>query len=84
MPEIIIYTTTYCPFCTRAKALLEKKGVKYTEINVTDDEEKRKEMIEKSGRTIVPQIFINGKHVGGYDDLYALEEKGELDTLLKE
>ena len=84
MPEIIIYTTTYCPFCTRAKALLEKKGVKYTEINVTDDEEKRKEMIEKSGRTSVPQIFINGKHVGGYDDLYALEEKGELDTLLKE
>ena len=84
MAEIIIYTTTYCPYCTRAKALLDKKRVKYTEINVIDDEEKRKEMIEKSGRTTVPQIFINGKHIGGYDDLYALEEKGELDALLKE
>lgn len=83
MVEVIIYTKDYCPFCKRAKGLLDQKGVKYTEIDVTEDEDKQKEMIKKSGRTTVPEIFIDGKHVGGCDDLFELEEKGELDKLLK-
>jgi glutaredoxin 3 len=83
MPEVVVYTTDMCPFCYRAKRLLEQKGVTYTEIDVTLDPAKRAEMAKLAGgvRT-VPQIFINGKHVGGSDDLYALEAEGKLDPLL--
>lgn len=83
MPEIVVYTTDMCPYCYRAKRLLEQKGVTYTEIDVTLDPAKRAEMAKMAGgvRT-VPQIFIGGRHVGGSDDLYALECEGKLDPLL--
>lgn len=84
-PDIIIYTTSVCPYCIRAKKLLEKKGVPYKEIDVSGDTEKRLTMIEKAGgRSTVPQIFIGTTHVGGCDDLHALDAKGELDFLLQE
>lgn len=84
MPAVEIYVTSFCPYCFRAKALLKKKGVSYQVINVSEDETLRKEMIERSGgRRTVPQIFIGGKHIGGSDDLYALNKKGELDTMLE-
>ncbi len=83
MSEIIIYTKDSCPYCERAKTLLKKKGVTYTELKITDDKT-REEMIERSGgRMTVPQIFINDKHIGGCDDLYALDAEGGLDDLLK-
>ena len=83
MPAITIYTTTVCPYCVRAKDLLKRKGVSnFTEINVEDDAERAK-MIEKAGgRLTVPQIFIGSTHVGGCDDLYALDKEGKLDGLL--
>ena len=83
MPRIIIYTTPICPYCVRAKALLKKKGAVFEEIDVFMNVEARREM-EKSagGRYTVPQIFIGERHVGGCDDLYALERAGELDPLL--
>lgn len=85
MAEIIIYTTPICPYCTRAKDLFKRKGYPgYREIDVSVSPELRDEMIKKSGgKRSVPQIFINGTHVGGSDDLYALEAAGKLDTLLK-
>lgn len=84
MPEVIIYTTAVCPYCVRAKWLLDKKGVKYTEIRVDSSMEKRREMVQRAhGRTSVPQIFIGDTHVGGFDDMYALEISGSLDGLLK-
>ncbi len=83
MAEITIYTTFLCPYCARAKALLDKKGAGYTEIDVSYDTAKREEMTRLTGgRTSVPQIWINGAHVGGCDDLYALERAGKLDPLL--
>ena len=83
MPSIEIYTTNICPYCVRAKALLKRKGALFQEINVSDNEALREEMIERAGgRRTVPQIFIAGKHIGGCDDLYALDKKGGLDTLL--
>jgi glutaredoxin 3 len=83
--KVEIYTTTYCPFCSRAKNLLRNKGVPFTEVDVTDDDELRARMVELSGgRRTVPEIFINGKIVGGYDELSALESRGELDALLAE
>lgn len=81
--NITIYTTPYCPFCVRAKYLLDNKQVDYTDIDVSRDLQKRKEMEQKSGRRTVPQIWINGQHIGGSDDLQALEQKGQLDKLLK-
>jgi glutaredoxin 3 len=83
MAQIDIYTTFMCPYCSRAKALLEKKGQSYNEIDVSYDAAKREEMTQKAGgvRT-VPQIWINGTHVGGSDDLYALERAGKLDAML--
>ena len=82
MPEILIYTTKTCPYCVKAKMLLQKKQAAYQEIDASDDKT-RDDMIQKSGgKRTVPQIFINGKHVGGCDDLYALDSKGELDKLL--
>ncbi|RUR09280.1 glutaredoxin 3 [Legionella sp. km772] len=84
MANIIIYSKDYCPYCTRAKELLLKKNQRYTEFNIGKHPELRTEMISKSrGRTTVPQIFINGQHIGGCDDLYALEDQGKLDELLK-
>jgi glutaredoxin 3 len=80
---VLIYTKTTCPFCVRAKALLAKKGAAFQEIEITDNPALRSEMIEKAnGRTTVPQIFINGQHIGGCDDLHALEDQGKLDALL--
>jgi len=83
MPQITIYTTPICPYCVRAKALLKKKGARFEEIDVFMDVDARREMEKKaSGRYTVPQIFIGERHVGGCDDLYALERAGELDPLL--
>lgn len=83
-PEILIYRTISCPYCVRAKRLLvERKGMQVTEINIEQDPLKREEMLAKSGgRRTVPQIFINGQHIGGCDDLEALEKAGNLDKLL--
>ncbi|RTL94452.1 glutaredoxin 3 [Ancylobacter rudongensis] len=83
MAKIEIYTTSTCPYCHAAKKLLGRKGVDFSEINVTGDPVARSSMSSRAnGRTSVPQIFIDGRHVGGCDDLYALEEAGELDALL--
>jgi len=81
--KVQIYTTSYCPFCTRAKALLRGKGVEFEEIDVTNDDALREKMVELSGgRRTVPEIFINGKIVGGYDELKALDDKGLLANML--
>ena len=82
MARIEMYTTPWCGYCARAKALLEKKGAAFEETDVMEDEVKRKEMRERSRRTTVPQIFINGQHIGGSDELAALEQAGKLDALL--
>ena len=83
MAKVQIYTTSYCPFCTRAKALLRGKGVEFEEIDVTNDDALREKMVELSGgRRTVPEIFINGKIVGGYDELKALDDKGLLANML--
>jgi glutaredoxin 3 len=82
MARIEIYTTMWCGYCARAKSLLEKKGAAYQETDVMEDAAKRAEMRERSKRTTVPQIFINGQHIGGSDELAALEQAGKLDTLL--
>lgn len=81
-PTVVVYGNEACPYCGAARMLLKKKGVSYTDISITGDEGVRQEMIERSGRTSVPQIFIGETHVGGFDDLYALDKSGELDTLL--
>lgn len=82
MAKIEIYTTPFCGYCARAKSLLDDKGASYEEMDVMMDDKKRTEMRERSRRTTVPQIFINGQHVGGSDDLAALEKAGKLDALL--
>ncbi|MGE5537634.1 MAG: glutaredoxin 3 [Gemmatimonas sp.] len=83
MPKIEMYTTPFCPFCTRAKALLKRKGAGFDEIDVTMVPGAREEMLRRSGgRRTVPQIFIDGNGIGGSDELYALESQGELDRLL--
>lgn len=83
MSDIVIYSTDYCPYCVKAKNLLKRKGQSFREIDITHDEALQKEMIEKSGgRRTVPQIFIGDTHVGGADDLQALESAGKLDGLL--
>lgn len=82
MANIEIYTKATCPFCHRAKALLQSKGAQFNEIAIDNDPKKREEMIERSGRTTVPQIFIDGQHIGGCDDLHALDAKGGLNPLL--
>ncbi|MEJ2377372.1 MAG: glutaredoxin 3 [Pseudolabrys sp.] len=82
-PPIQIYTTRWCPYCIRAKALLKRKGAAFTEIDVGRQRERRSEMVERAkGRYTVPQIFIGAVHVGGCDDLHALEHAGKLDALL--
>ena len=83
MAEIIIYTTNYCPYCVKAKQLLLNKGVDFEEIDLTNDDDGRIQLVERSGgRKTVPQIFIDGKHIGGCDDLFSLDANKELDTLL--
>lgn len=83
MAKIEIYTTPYCPFCVRAKALLERKAVQYEETDVSSDTTLRTAMMERAeGRRTVPQIFINDQAIGGCDDLYALDAQGKLDALL--
>lgn len=83
MANVEIYTKATCPFCHRAKALLEQKKVNYQEIAIDGDADKREEMIKRSGRTTVPQIFIDAQHIGGCDDLFALDGRLGLDPLLK-
>jgi glutaredoxin 3 len=83
MPPVTIYTKTWCPYCQAAKELLDQKGVAFTEFEVTKEPSRRQEMLAKSGgRSTVPQIFIGDRHVGGCDDLYALDSRGDLDRLL--
>lgn len=83
MRPIVIYTTAVCPYCTMAKRLLERKGVtEWTEINAGESQAVWQEMMQKTGRRTVPQIFIGDVHVGGYDDLSALDRAGGLDPLL--
>ena len=85
MTEIVVYTKDHCPYCVKAKALLKRKGAVFNEIDVAHDHHALQEMLARSdGRKTVPQIFINGTHVGGCDDLYALDANGELDSLLLE
>ena len=83
MAKVLMYLTAACPFCQSADRLLQQKGVAVEKIRVDLEPARRAEMIQKSGRRTVPQIWINGLHVGGCDDLYALERAGELDPLLK-
>ncbi|MGN7661507.1 MAG: glutaredoxin 3 [Anaplasma sp.] len=78
MQEVLIYTKASCPYCTKAKALFNKKNVPFVEIDITDDPEGMREMVERSGNRTVPQIFIDGENIGGCDDLYTLYESGEL------
>lgn len=82
MGKIEIYTKNYCPYCHRAKELLKIKGVNFTEYDISHDPEKEAEMRQRSGRSTVPEIFINDQLVGGCDDLFSLDESGALDPLL--
>jgi glutaredoxin 3 len=82
MARVVIYTTTYCPYCAAAKALLRSKNLQFEEIDVSEDPAHRAEMEKLSRRRTVPQIFIDGKPIGGYDDARQLDANGELDSLL--
>lgn len=83
MKNVVLYTTRFCPYCVRAKSLLNSKGVEYEEIAVDNDPALRREMMAKSGAHTVPQIWIGEEHVGGCDELYALERSGKLDKALE-
>ena len=83
MKPVKIYTTQMCPYCVRAKKLLQKKNVPYQEIDVSWDDDARMQLMQSTGRRTVPQVFIGDTHVGGSDNLYALEQRGELDALLQ-
>ncbi len=83
MARVEIYSTLFCPYCARAKSLLERKGVKYVNIDIIEDPAEREEMVSRAGgRTSVPQIFIDGEHIGGCDELSALDRAGKLDSKL--
>jgi glutaredoxin 3 len=82
-PIVTLYLSDWCPYCQRAKNLLNDKQVVFNEINVDEDPKLREEMMERSARRTVPQIFIGDKHVGGFDELYALDGSGELDRLIQ-
>ena len=82
-PVVTLYVSDWCPYCQRAKSLLTQKQLVFDEINVDDDAKFREEMTARSNRTTVPQIFIGDKHVGGCDDLFALDRSGELDRLIQ-
>ena len=83
MAQVVIYTTNYCPYCSAAKALLRRKNVNFEEIDVTDDPSRRDEMERLSQRWTVPQIFIDGQPIGGFDDMNRLDLTGKLDPLLQ-
>ena len=83
MPRVLMYSTRFCPFCMMARRLLDAKGVKYEEIPVDGDAQKRREMQAVCGRHTVPQVFIGEHHVGGYDELSAADQAGKLDGWLK-
>jgi glutaredoxin 3 len=83
MARVEMYTTRTCPFCVRAKRLLEERGIPFDEIDVADDDELRADLIRRTGRRTVPQIFIDGKPIGGYEELHALDVSSELATMLK-
>ncbi len=83
MPRVVIYTTNYCPYCFAAKALLRSKNIAFEEIDVTEDPVRRAEMERLSRRRTVPQIFIDGRSIGGFDDARRLDAAGELDSLLR-
>lgn len=83
MPNVTLYTKPFCPYCVRAMTLLEKKGVEFTEIEAAFDPEKRQEMNRRSGRNTFPQIFIGDRHIGGSDELHALDARNGLDPLLE-
>jgi glutaredoxin 3 len=82
-PAVTVYVSDWCPYCQRAKGLLAQKNVEFSEINIEDDAKLREEMIARSNRRTVPQIFIGDKHVGGCDDLFELDRSGELDRLIQ-
>jgi len=82
MPEVVVYLTPYCPYCVRARALLDRKGVRYRVIDVGTDPRLWADMERRSQRSTVPQIFIGDRHVGGYDDMAELDAEGRLDALL--
>jgi glutaredoxin 3 len=83
MAEVIIYSTTVCPYCIRAKQLLERKGFEYKEINLSkEDPQVRLDLMQRTNHRTVPQIFINDQFIGGFDQLYALDREGKLDELL--
>ena len=82
MAQVTIYTTKVCPYCVRAKALLDRKGIEYVEISAEDEAVREAMIIKAGGQRTVPQIFINNHHVGGSDDLYALDKAGKLDGML--
>jgi glutaredoxin 3 len=82
-PAVTLYVSNWCPYCQRAKGLLAQKNVVFSEINVEDDDKLREEMIARSNRRTVPQIFIGDRHVGGCDDLFELDRSGELDRLIQ-
>lgn len=81
--KVVVYLTEYCPYCVRAKMLLDKKGVAYEAVDVSNDPAKRSWLVQATGQRTVPQIFINDKPVGGCDDLYALDRGGKLDPMLQ-
>jgi len=82
-PAVTLYVSDWCPYCQRAKGLLTQKNIDFSEINVDEDVKFRDEMIARSNRRTVPQIFLGDKHIGGCDDLYALDDNGELDRLIQ-
>lgn len=83
MPKVVVYSTKFCPYCVRAKSLLQRKGVQFKELRIDQDAALMQQMMERSKRRTVPQIFIDDYHVGGYDDMAELDSAGKLDKLLK-
>lgn len=83
MPIVEMYSTAFCPYCVRARRLLKQKGIEFEEIRVDKDQDQMRSMIQRSQRTTVPQIFIDERHIGGYDDMAALDRAGKLDPLLQ-
>lgn len=81
-PPVLMYSTDVCPYCVRAKMLLQRRGIPFEEINVSNDHEKRMWLVKATGRRTVPQIFIHGQSIGGSDELHALDRSGELQKML--